>query len=111
MEINATEILTLSASSPLPVPVGREPKGLDNGVDDKENEIFGLSPTSLSGTSPIREPIVPYQALPVTAAIITEHLTDALPVMEPTEMTHEVSLAQHAPFSKICYIFAASQSF
>lgn len=92
----AAEIFTLSASSPLPIPVGRGDKGHTNGVNhDKENGggLYGVSPpvlgTSPLGTSP-REPIAPYQALPVTAVTITEHITPALPVLEPSKMTHEV---------------------
>ena len=87
---NPAEIIALSASSPLPIPVGREDKGLENGhSDEKENGIFGQSPSSLAGSSP-RELPFPYQALPVTAATITEHLTDALPIIEQAQMTHEV---------------------
>lgn len=89
---NPAEIIALSASSPLPIPVGRENKGLQNGhSDEKENGVFGQSPSSLQGTSP-RELPFPYQALPVTTATITEHLTPALPVIEPSTLSHEVSL-------------------
>jgi hypothetical protein len=89
---NPAEIIALAASSPLPIPVGRAEKGLENGDnDEKENGVFGQSPSSLQGTSP-REIPFPYQALPVTTATITEHLTPALPVIEPSTMSHEVGL-------------------
>ena len=94
------EILALSASAPLPIPVGLENKANANGVEDeKENGLYGLSPRSLQGTSPSREPIAPYQALPVMAATITHNMTAALPVFEPSEMSHEVN---------ICSFYAAS---
>jgi hypothetical protein len=89
--LNSAEIIALSASSPLPIPVGREDRGLERGhSDEKENGVFGQSPTSLQGSSP-RELPFPYQALPVTTATITEHLTPALPVIEPSTLSHEVS--------------------
>lgn len=88
---SATEILNLSASSPLPIPVGRaqDKAGADGDVD-KENGLSGFSPR-LAGTSPSREPIAPYQALPVTSATITENYTPALPVIDQEHMTPEVS--------------------
>jgi hypothetical protein len=90
--MNPAEILALSASSPLPIPVGREEKGVGNGhSDEKENGVFGQSPSSLQGTSP-RELPFPYQALPVTSFVITEHLTPALPVIEPSSLSHAVGL-------------------
>jgi hypothetical protein len=89
MAANPAEIMALAASSPLPVPVGREANGVENG--NSENGIYGLSPTSLQGTSPVKLPF-PYQALPVTSAVITEHLTPALPVIEPSTLSHEVGL-------------------
>jgi hypothetical protein len=93
---NPAEIMALSASSPLPVPIGREDKGLENGhSEEKENGVYGQSPSSLQGTSP-RELPFPYQALPVTTATITEHLTPALPVIEPSQMSHEVGLERFA---------------
>ena len=92
------EILVLSASLPMPIPVGRENKANSNDVDDeKENGVYGLSPRALLGTSPTLEPIAPYQALPLTAATITHNMTAALPVFEPSEMTHEVSICSFSP--------------
>ena len=87
-----TEILALSAAAPLPIPVGREDKGHANGInEDKENGLLGQSPR-LAGSSPRSQPVAPYQALPVTAATISEHITAALPVIDHAKLTQEVSL-------------------
>jgi len=100
-QANSAEIIALAASSPLPIPVGRDNKGLERGnSDEKENGVFGMSPRSLQGSSPQgsspRELPFPYQALPVTTATITEHLTPALPVIECSTLSHEVSLVAAA---------------
>lgn len=85
------EIIALSSSSPLPVPVNGNQM---NGVEDGDH-VNGHSPNSLGllGASPRKGDqiaVAPYQALPVTAATITEHITPALPVIEHGTMSQEV---------------------
>jgi hypothetical protein len=88
------EIFALSATGPLPMPVRDEEKSVGRSSD---GGLYGLSPRSMSGTSPRlagtspkKDPIAPYQALPVTADAITEHLTEELPVIDRGNMTQEV---------------------
>jgi len=79
-----SEILALSSSGPLPIPIGGDGRNRDD-----ENGVAGYSPRLL-GASPTREPIAPYQALPVTAQLITEHITPALPVIDHSKLTEGV---------------------
>lgn len=90
------EILALSAALPLPIPVGRDEKvHAERLKEEKENGVlFGQSPPRPAGSSPRSQPIAPYQALPITASVITEHITPALPVIDHTRMSQEVSLVQ-----------------
>lgn len=89
------EIFAL-ASQPLPVPVvSNDGKAADDILLDKENTgIQGQSPRSwngsIAGSSPRKDPVAPYQALPVTPQTITEHLTPALPVIDRGSMSQEV---------------------
>lgn len=84
----AREILSLSLSDPLPVPVANG-GAVANGLDHKIVNTLGSSPT---GASPLKNPVAPYQALPITPQIITENITPALPVFDRSKMTQEVSL-------------------
>jgi hypothetical protein len=83
------EIYALAGSSPLPIPVGG--RELAGSSPPRCYDVLGSSPpVELFGTSPRREPCAPYQALPVTAQCITEHLTPALQVIDGSTMTPEV---------------------
>lgn len=87
------KILALSIAEPLPIPVGSERKvnGVEDG-EDRESDLLGQSPRLL-GSSPSKEPIAPYQALPVCAQTITEHITPALPVVDHSKLSKEVRCA------------------
>lgn len=77
-----SEIIALSTSGALPIPV-HGPRG----ESPPSTPLLGGSP---SGLSPRVSGIAPYQALPVTAQAITEHLTAALPIIEHQNLSQEV---------------------
>ena len=94
----AADIVKLPGELPLPpIDVSKaqeqgngvaEHKGL--GYSGTENGGFEM-PSKLQGASPRKgDAVAPYQALPVTSEVITEHLTPALPVLEPSELEPEV---------------------
>lgn len=87
------EILSLSASSKLPVPLERQLKGTRLQSDEKENgnEAHELQSTNrIAAANGSHEAVAPYQALPVIGRTITEHLTPPLPVLNAEEFTQEV---------------------
>ena len=98
-----SEIMALAGSSPLPVPIEIPANGKDRWIslDQASSRILGSSPPvgiSPRGASPpVLAPVAPYQALPVTPSIITEHLTPALDVIDHTQLTPEASAHAGAP--------------
>ncbi len=100
------EIYALAGSSPLPIPVGG--RELAGSSPPRCYDVLGSSPpVELFGTSPRREPCAPYQALPVTAQCITEHLTPALQVIDGSMMTPEVRAAAAAAAARATAAAAA----
>ena len=91
------EIVALS-SQPVPIPilVHDDKAAGDDIFANVDSGIYGQSPRSwggsIAGGSPKKDPVAPYQALPVTAQTITEHLTPALPVIDRGNMTDEVNI-------------------
>lgn len=95
METLASDIVCLPEKLPLPA---LNIKCKENGSSNHEVDYNGQDvcatferPLKLSGASPRKgDAVAPYQALPVTGDLITEHLTPELPVIEHADLTPEV---------------------
>lgn len=89
--VELPKAVRLAVSSPLPKPVGsRDGKAEARGEStDKENGLQApaLQPAPRAAMEAVS---AAYQALPVTANAITQHLTPALPVIEHGKLTAEV---------------------
>lgn len=97
MESRGSDIVGLPVKLPLPA---LNIKCMENGSSNHHmdgNGVDGFAdferPTKLSGASPRKgDAVAPYQALPVTGDLITEHLTPELPVIDHANLTPEVRL-------------------
>lgn len=78
-------VVALSSAGSLPTPVGQPAPSL-------RSPSKAHASTAQNSLREPDEPSVPYQARPVTSAVITHNLTPPLPVMEPGEMTQQVGL-------------------
>jgi len=95
METRGSDIVCLTEKLHLPA---LNIKSLENGSSNHHVEGNGGEecadferPSKLSGASPRKgDAVAPYQALPVTGDLITEHLTPELPVIEHADLTPEV---------------------
>lgn len=97
MEKLNSEIIQLTGNLPLPeLNVKRQPSDSLDGdpvsVSSGEQEPSFMRPNKLQGASPRKGDGGPYQALPVTGELITQHLTPALSVLDLSECTADVRL-------------------